>query len=283
MMQFTENVHGLKIPFMIPASRKKNINRSVWVYLIYNKKITLIDSGVAGSERKIFNYIIGCTRNPDQLNLLIQTHSHPDHMGASKPIKEKTGCKIIAHKAEKPWLEDITLQYQNRPIPGFNMLVAGSVKIDQTLKGGETLDLNERKLKVIHTPGHSSGSICLYLKKEGILFSGDSILSPGMMPVYESYSESIDSLNKLKKLNNLRLILSSWDEPTEKKQIRAKLNESIQYLKQIDDAVQDLSGGELPRDWIGFTWKVLDKLNLSSNMANPLVARSLKSHLTYDE
>ena len=45
----------------------------------------------------------------------------------------------------------------------------------------------------------------------------------------------------------------------------------------------ELSGGELPRDWIGFTWKVLDKLNLSSNMANPLVARSLKSHLTYDE
>ena len=63
-MKVTESVHALEIPFKVPVAPETQVDRSVFAYLIFGKKITLIDSGVAGAESIIFDYIRKNDRDP---------------------------------------------------------------------------------------------------------------------------------------------------------------------------------------------------------------------------
>jgi len=118
-MKITEHVHALKIPFQINDPSGLNIQRFVYAFLICGQKICVIDSGVANSEKIIFEYIKILGRNPQDISLLILTHSHPDHIGAAAAIKKATDCVVAAHGAEIAWIQDIELQVKERPVPGF--------------------------------------------------------------------------------------------------------------------------------------------------------------------
>ncbi len=105
-MQVTQQIHALKIPFKVPLSLEISIDRFAFVYLLFGDKIHLIDSGVAGAEETIWDYIKKQGRVPEDVSSLILTHSHPDHMGAAKGIKTQTDCTIFAHRLERDWIED---------------------------------------------------------------------------------------------------------------------------------------------------------------------------------
>ena len=166
-MQIAKNIHALRIPFNITDPSGKMIPRFVYVYLILGEKIYLIDSGVASSEKIILDYLKKIGRSPEEISTLILTHSHPDHIGAAKAIKSITGCIVAAHTAERAWIEDVDLQERERPVPGFQTLVGGSVKVDLVLQDGDILDLGDgNRLHVLHTPGHSPGSISLWLPED---------------------------------------------------------------------------------------------------------------------
>ena len=96
-MQISEHIHALKIPFKLRVGPDKMLDRFVFVYLIFGDQICLIDSGVAGSESIILDYIKQTGRDPRDVTRLVFTHSHPDHIGGSRAIKEQTGCKVAAH------------------------------------------------------------------------------------------------------------------------------------------------------------------------------------------
>ncbi|RQW78421.1 MAG: MBL fold metallo-hydrolase, partial [Methanothrix sp.] len=192
-MQITEHIHSLKIPFQVTDPSGLKIPRFVYVHLIVGQEIWLIDSGVASSEEFILDYLKKIGKKPEEISLLILTHSHPDHVGAAKAIKAITGCAVAAHAAERSWIEDVDLQARERPVPGFKTLVGGSVKVDRILQDGDTLEAlvlkngaaGGLKVHVIHTPGHSSGSISLWLPEEGALFTADAVPIPGDMPIFD--------------------------------------------------------------------------------------------------
>jgi len=125
-MQITPAIHALRHPFKIPVAPGIEIDRFVYSFILAGETITLIDTGVAGCENSIFDNIRSIGRDPDEISLIILTHSHPDHIGAVKAIKEATGCSVTAHPAERAWLEDVDLQNRERPVPGFSLLVGGS-------------------------------------------------------------------------------------------------------------------------------------------------------------
>ncbi len=219
-MQITPSVHALRHTFKIPITNSVVIERFVYSYIIYGEMITLIDTGVAGCEAPICEYIRSTGRDPSEIALIILTHSHPDHIGAAGAIQRLTGCSVAAHPAERAWIENVALQNRERPVPGFAALVGGSVMVDHELVDGDTIEPDDTRggeMLVFHTPGHSKGSISLFLHREGALFSGDAIPVAGEMPIYDDAVESVNSVKRLRGLAGIRVLLSSWDEPTDRK------------------------------------------------------------------
>ena len=103
-MQITQSLHQLKIDFNIQAPGK-TIPRFVNVLIILGGKITLTDTGVKGSEEKIFKYI---QQNGSSYND-IETVILSDHIGSAAKIKELTGCQVLSHPKEQKWIENIDL------------------------------------------------------------------------------------------------------------------------------------------------------------------------------
>lgn len=279
-MQISSRIHALKVPFQITDKSGMKIPRFVYVYLVYGEKICLIDSGVASSEDVIFDYIRKTGRQPEEISLLILTHSHPDHIGSALAIKKASGCTVASHAAEKAWIEDINLQSRERPVPGFHSLVGGSVKVERALEDGDTLDLGDGLiLDVVHTPGHSAGSISLWVSKFGVLFSGDAIPLPGEMPIYDDPLATVKSIRRLRDIIGIKILLAAWDQPRERQQAYGIMDDSLGYLQLIHEAVVNISREQPTIDLMELTRLVLKELGLSETMANPIIARSLQANL----
>jgi glyoxylase-like metal-dependent hydrolase (beta-lactamase superfamily II) len=281
-MQIAEHIHALKVPFQITDRAGLEVPRFVYVYLIYGKKTCLIDSGVVSSEKIIFDYLNSTGRRPEEISLLVLTHSHPDHIGSAKAIKKVSGCEISSHGAEKAWIEDVDLQSRERPVPGFHSLVGGFVKVDRVLEEGDLLELGDGlRLKVIHTPGHSRGSISLWLSDEGALLSGDAVPLAQDMPIYDDPLESVKSIKKLKAIEGVKVLLAAWDQPRVGDQAYKIMDESLLYLQRIHEAVIKIVGEQPSLDSMELCKQVLKELGLQDAMANPMIARSFQSNLKF--
>jgi hydroxyacylglutathione hydrolase len=105
--------------------------------------------------------------------LLINTHGHVDHVGANKDIKDKYGIPLCIHEADQKMLSSVLQS-------GLSFLLGAkaSPEADRLIEDGEILDIGHQQLEVIHTPGHSPGSICL--KSNGMIFSGDTLFCGGV-------------------------------------------------------------------------------------------------------
>ena len=103
---------------------------------------------------------------------IIDTHGHFDHIGANYAIKEATGAPLMIHPDDVFMLEqlpELAAQWGFRSLP--------SPAPDRLLNDGETIEIGNLSLQVIHTPGHSPGSVCLYNAENKALFSGDTLFS----------------------------------------------------------------------------------------------------------
>jgi len=88
------NIHPIKINFGIPISPTENVERFVFVYVIDGEKLFLIDTGVAGAEKDISIVLQKLNKNLSDVEIIILTHSHPDHIGAASLIQSKTDVQL---------------------------------------------------------------------------------------------------------------------------------------------------------------------------------------------
>jgi glyoxylase-like metal-dependent hydrolase (beta-lactamase superfamily II) len=277
-MEITPLVHQLTIPFTVPIPGRA-LERSVNLFIVLGPRVTLIDSGVAGAESKVFNYLGSLSRAPREIATLVLTHSHPDHIGAARTIQQRTHCQIWAHGVERNWIEDTALQMEQRPVPGFNSLVAGPVRVARELDDGELLALTDsRVFKVLHTPGHSAGSISLWDEEERMLITGDAVPVPWDLPILDDPVTALDSLRRLID-HEAEILLSAWDVPKKGKDVRKTLERGIDWLLQIGEAVREESAGKTLPDPMEFCHRVAKRLALPPQAANPLVARTFMAYL----
>lgn len=280
-MQITEHVHAIKIPFTVNNGQGMKLDRFVYVYLIVNKDVVcLIDSGVSESQDIIYEYLENHGINPEQITMLVFTHSHPDHIGSAPSIQRKSMCEVFAHPDEKPWIEDVELQYSERPVPNFHSLTEGSIKVDRVLKNGDTLFVgDDLELKVIKTAGHSKGSISLYSANDKILISGDSVPLKGDLPIYDDIKASFESIELLRDMD-IHILLSSWDNPKRDGEVTKTLDDASRYLINIHKNVVEVLNEKEIRSLTDeeFTRQVLRKIGLPENVANPIITRSFKSN-----
>jgi hydroxyacylglutathione hydrolase len=274
-----ENIHPIKIAFKIPIAPGKLVERFVYAYLLKDKRLCLIDTGVAGAESLISTALQRIGKELSDINVIIFTHSHPDHIGSASVIQSRSGAQMWAHQNEQKWIENTQLQELERPVPGFAQLVSGPVIIDRLLTDGDILTFGKDiTLKVFHTPGHSSGSISLLSEDNGIVFTGDVVPKPGDMPIYENVVELAHSLVRLAGIDNLTALYSSWADPLEGQDAIKAISDGIRYLKEIHAVVMQVDYESGNPDPMELCKQCVAKLKLPHIAANPLVARSLLSH-----
>ena len=105
------------------------------------------------------------------LRLIVSTHGHWDHIGDNAAVAEHTGARIAVHPLDRPRLE--------RPQPGSApFVIPPSVPAVELAEGG-LVTFGEIRLRVLHTPGHTEGSVCLLAEDEGLLYSGDTLFEAG--------------------------------------------------------------------------------------------------------
>lgn len=283
LMKITESIHALKIPFKIPLTPEIHVDRMVFAYLIFGEKIVLIDSGVAGAQSVIFDYIRKNGRNPNEISSLILSHAHPDHIGSARVIKEATDCEILCHPSEKEWVEDVEKQKRERPLPGFDSLVIGSALVDGLLEDGDVTYIQEgMECKVIHTPGHSPGSISLFFEHEKVLFSGDALPVPEDLPLYDDIAACAASIKKLKAIEGAEILLSSWDLPIRgKDQLAQRMKSAIAYLEKIHNTVLR-THEQNKQTGMALCKHVVAALGLPPFAANPLLVKAFTSSIEID-
>jgi len=280
-MEITPTIQAIRHQFTVPVAPGMALDRFVYTYLIYGETITLIDTGVAGCEVQIFDAIRSTGRDPYEIALVILTHSHPDHIGAARAIQQATNCSIAAHPAERTWIEDVELQNRERPVPGFATLVGGSVQIDHELVDGDCIEIDERdarEIQVFHTPGHSQGSISLFMHSDGVLFSGDAIPVKGDLPIYDDALVSVQSVQRLRKLTGIRTLLSAWDEPKKGTDVYLQMDLAVTYLQTIHEAVCTNADTDSP-NMMELTRKTAAAIGLPPEVVNPMFTRTVAAHL----
>ena len=102
------------------------------------------------------------------LKAILLTHTHFDHVGAVAPVARETGAPVYCPELEVPVLADIMSFV---PWPGFGPFESWDA--EETVKGGERLELAGMEIDVLFTPGHSPGHVTYVVADEGAMFSGD--------------------------------------------------------------------------------------------------------------
>ena len=162
----------------------------IWTigYLVYDSETlegTVIDVPLWSAD-KIYKRIRNLGLN---IKSIIATHGHWDHIAEMRKLRALTSAKLFAHKADEWMLQDPNSMSIPSPLP------IESVGIDVYAKQGSTISFGGFELVVIHTPGHSAGSICLYEEKKGILFTGDTLFA-GSIGRTDLTSGSYDEISR---------------------------------------------------------------------------------------
>lgn len=119
--------------------------------LVSGGELAVIDPG--GDPDKILEET---QKSPAKTKYIINTHSHPDHISGNERIKKETAAQILIHENEKDFID---------------------FQADRFLKEGEKLKVGDTVLKVLNTPGHTGGSICLL--GDNFIFTGDTLFKDG--------------------------------------------------------------------------------------------------------
>lgn len=240
------------------------MSKTASVYLLLGEGITIIETGVPSSAEIILAGINELGYKKEDIRNIIVTHIHLDHAGgAGVLIKELPWAKLFVHSEGVPHLIDPSKLIKSTeramgelfihfsgiiPVPGKNVC---PVK-DERISIG-----NERVLRIFATPGHAPHHLSIYEEKDKYLFSGEALgsyypdfdlLFPSVAPPAFHFDQSIDTINRLKKLD-MTIILFSQFGPYY--QVEKALEESEKKLIELKESVETkVKEGKEPSEMI---------------------------------
>jgi len=212
-------------------------------HFVYRSKAPiLIDTGYISDFNETAILITGLGVNLSDVSLIINTHTHCDHIGGNKIIQQKSGCDIALHKAGKYFIDSrddwsTWWRYYNQEADFF--------KCTQTLKDGEIIAIGPHKFQVIYTPGHASDGIVLYNSQEKILISSDTLWESDMAVMTLRVEGSMalfhmrESLQKLESLD-VKIVYPGHGKPfSDMKKAISKSKKTIEKYLLHRDAIGD--------------------------------------------
>jgi glyoxylase-like metal-dependent hydrolase (beta-lactamase superfamily II) len=155
--------------------------------LVTGEDLFLVDSGMPGDVKQIEAQMQEQGFALSALRTIVLTHAHVDHVGSVPELVRRSGAQVLAHAQEVPYVERTqslpAASLPRRIMNWFSERMMGrqpACHVDRALEDGETVAALGG-LHVLHTPGHTPGSICLYQPERQILFTGDTLFNRNPM------------------------------------------------------------------------------------------------------
>ncbi len=185
--------------------------------IVGTARIGLVDTGFENTPIDyIFPLIQELGRRPEEISCVVNTHRDGDHVLGNKVIKDRTKAEVAIHELEAEAVETADIK----------------------LKDGDAVELGDRKFKVVHTPGHRPGSICLYDEKNFTLITGDSVCGDRIDLIRMDKNIYISSLKKLLDLDIRVLVMSHPFKPLGKSTLTG--NEPKEMIQASIDIAEKL-------------------------------------------
>jgi len=199
-------------------------------------RIVVVDTQMRRDQASLMVELMKLHRlNPKNVKYVINTHSDLDHVNGNAELKRLSGAKILAHAEDAPRIESAEQRAMGQP----KFMAARNepfepCKVDTVIKDDTELHLGGIALRILWTPGHTPGSICVYDERSGCLFTGDTVLGSGRsyeVPLIRLSSKAM--VESLKRLEGLRIswLLPGHGDPV--KDGRKRIADSIKAIEQI--------------------------------------------------
>lgn len=205
---------------------------AVWnsaIFVLVGESITLVDTGTKGSGRGIIEFVKNLGRSPEEISQVITTHHHFDHIGSLAEVKNASPTAAVAvHSLDAPYVageQPLPSPFQSRLLgilawPLTALFAPSPAAVDIRLVDGAELE-GMGGIKVIHTPGHTPGSISLHLPALGLVIAGDAMqrwggklgLPPRLFTA--DMEQGKESIKKLAELDFQILCLSHFSPITQ--------------------------------------------------------------------
>ena len=142
------------------------------IYLLNGE--VLVDAGTGHNHNVVLHWLKEHT-DPDDVHTIILTHRHYDHTGGAVDLLGETGAAAYIHELDAP-----PLQTGDAVTTGARAFRGEQIPINVIeIQEGHTFEAGGHIIEVLHTPGHTIGSISLHVREDGILFPGDTIFANG--------------------------------------------------------------------------------------------------------
>jgi len=250
----------------IPTDYPEVADAPLWIYLLQSEsdRAALVDCGVPTTyERVLATVLPALSVSPEQIEWLVLTHGHPDHMGGHPGLRARAPIRVAAPLEDVVWVESVARQWHDfwDCFPGsFSLedereeivgMCGGDLRVDVILRDGDMFELGDRRLEVVQTRGHTRGHCALFEHRTGLLFCGDDVQARGLQcssgtsviaPLYDDVEDYLTGLERLRDLP-FELLCPAHHLPLGRDAGLAHIDESIAFVREVDALVDSMLAG----------------------------------------
>ncbi|MBX6378978.1 MAG: MBL fold metallo-hydrolase, partial [Clostridia bacterium] len=178
--------------------------------VVSDGKTALVDTGSSVDLDDLLPTLAAAGVGTASIARVLNTHTHPDHVGGNRTVKEQTGARTGCHQWERYFFDRgchwaSVSEVMCIPVEPFTF--------DFDFVDGDVLEVGRWRLRVVHTPGHSFGAVCFYDEATGALFAGDTMFREGFINVLPTVTGADCLFRHRQSLDRLRDLGVSWVFP----------------------------------------------------------------------
>jgi glyoxylase-like metal-dependent hydrolase (beta-lactamase superfamily II) len=194
------------------------------VFLVSGKNKSVFIDTAHGKPEEIQKHLsVWESEGKPEIAGIILTHRHGDHIGGAAELSKHIGAPVISTAVEKAAIEN-----------------ESSAVVNITPGDGEILQLGNSTLEIIHTPGHTMGSLCVYLQEDKVLFTGDNILGLGTTVISPNEGDMASYIGSLQKMLNYNIETICPGHGPEIDTPNEKIHELIEHRHQRERQMLEL-------------------------------------------